>query len=396
MALTLLNKPLPLHLDKTPAFWKIQSDQFSQPNHRIEAELSSSHTYGVDSLVPDEMGTVTFELSEYLLPLSQPAFTFPDINVPYSYMHACELYQVTFKEYYGSPPVLADTLVVNHQYVLHGEIPEYLHNSFYKSNSSFFSWLIDEYPCLTLWPKKRTLYDSGQTEKLFFCITWHLELEDQWDAQLMLNLKFTDGSSAEVLHPKIATPRFQFTILEFHVGYDALDMASIMANYPNKVLSSYEIKVAFNGAAGSTAVYEYILAFDNHFANKRQFIFRNSVGGYDTFIATGTSETESEYENELVSVAPWLGWPGNLKKIWRTNFKETIKCNSGFLSKELMSALPQFFLSDDVYEIIDNHIYPIAFVDQSIVRKTDKRGLSSVQFEYMHLQISAIETIEVT
>ncbi len=395
MTLSLISQPPELGISHNPSFWRLQSDEAGSDNLRVDAKvILDGTTIGTDSIPVDSGYISTFELSEYFKTLFTPAFTFPDVAMPPiphqvatgNYKHV----DLIFEEFCGSPPIETNQLDIQEYSVIYGRIPAYLHTWFYRSYNSFLDYLIATKNFLTFWPSTHYIV-KAQTEKLFFCNTWYNAGDT---LKVYITLHFVSGNrvTRELIGDPTAAMSRPYQVWEFHVGYNALRLTAFMkSNYPDEEIESYDIEIGTASNAIKSASHSYIL--DNkHYPKRREFIFRNSLGGYDTFIATGQASQSSEYEPEIIQVLPYWGVSGNARRTIRTTWDETVECNSGFLTDDKLAAMPQFFESDDVYEIIAGQLYPVGFPKQTVLRKTDKHGMKYIQFSYAYLPIHKIET----
>lgn len=391
MSLTLLNTPPLVHLSDSQAFFRLNSDDVSEPNlYLVATVFKSAVNVGSDNLTPDASGNFHFELSDYFKPHLNPVFTYPDINVPFAAATGnYQLFGITFEQFYGIPPAEDTQIDIQEHAVIYGRIPKYLFSWFYRNYSSFYDFLTKTHSCLSFWPTTHYI-TKAQTEKLFFCNYWYNASGESLNLEITLH--FSDGTSDNITLAKTTSPLIRlFLVHEFHVGYNALDLDTIMLQYQGQTLVSYDVEIAVSGTVKS-AKYTYILD-ELPYPDRREFIFRNSLGGYDTFISKGQAEASSQYSPEIINVASWWGVTGKAKKTIRTDYDETVKCFSGFVSAAQMAAMPEFFESDDAYEIINGKLYPITFPEQDIVRQTDKNGLLSFEFEYARVPVNAVETI---
>ena len=398
MSIYITSQPPQPVLCKNPAFFAINSTIDDATNHMVEVTISNDDD---DEMFSDMMPmgfswatltrTLAFELSEYFAQYLNPVFTFPDINEsPVLASGNFKKLNFSFRELHSTPQVNPDTITLNNFITIYGRIPKYLHNWFYNNWASFNLYLNQTRNFLTFWPSNHKI-TKAQTEKLYYCNYWFNAGDT---LQLYVTLHFSDGTTVEKIpFGDTVEPDHIHQVWEFHVGYNALQLDDYLAtNYPTKELTAYTVRICDQNDGNRSTTHNYTL--DNkHYQQRREFIFRNPLGGYDTFIATGSAEYSAEYTPENIQVLPWFGITGNSRKTIRTGYEETIVCNSGFLALETFEASPQFFLSDDVYEIIKGKRYPIIFQQQTIIRHTDKHGLHAFQFSYMYAPININETV---
>lgn len=390
-SLSIIMSPPELVLSRMPVIFQVASSNTAEPNIRCDAEiqLSGAETGFVDSLTPGFDSRFTFELSEYIKQYLSPSFTFPDLNAEYANSpNHSQVYAINFVEFYGNPPVEHSSLLAGGKNVLWGIIPDYLKNWFYSHYNSFHQWLVQTNNCLSFWPSTRTVFFKDQVEKLFFCNTFFTAPSET--LHLVITVHFTDGTTAGYLPDKTIFINRIYKVSEFHVGYNALALDTFMLNHPGKVIASYDVQIA-NTQEVKSSIYTYVMDY-GHYPQYHQFVFRNSLGGYDTFVATGKGNSEASYAPETMEVLPWIAGYGRKTKVLDNKYTESGTCNSGFVSPQLMAALPELFLSDEVWEIIDNHRYPVMIDAQSVLRQTDQKGLVSIRFKYSFVPLNYVES----
>lgn len=395
MAISINQRPPDVSLAKNPSYWRILSDAEEQDNVFIEAAVQITRPFqpllvGTDVVNITPPTIANFELSEYFNAQINPTFTFPDIGIANKLAsNNFKNFILAFTENFGTPPAVNQTITIEDLMLVYGKIPDYLHNWFYQNYDSFKSYLTSTKNFLTFWPTTHYISSKAQTEKLFLCNIW--ESVDQ-KLGIVIALYFENHATVEIpCGTQVGPPTELYNVWEFHVGYNALDIDTLLLNYEGRKLLKYEIKVGLaDNYTNVSSKHTYIID-ENHYPYRREFIFRNPLGGYDTFVTTGQASNEAEYEIETNINVPWYGATGPAKKIHQSNYTETIQCHSGPVSAETMAALPMFFLSDDVYEIISGKRYPIEFDSQSIIRKEDRQGLRFVLFAYKYMPIHFIE-----
>ena len=94
---------------------------------------------------------------------------------------------------------------------------------------------------------------------------------------------------------------------------------------------------------------EFVYLLDEkYYHNKKQFIFRNSLGCYDTFEFKGLSEQKNDYDFEEIHSI--------FREKINVTAEEIFKTNTGHLSniftdaKQAARYLSELFLSKEVYE----------------------------------------------
>jgi hypothetical protein len=120
-----------------------------------------------------------------------------------------------------------------------------------------------------------------------------------------------------------------------------------------------------------------------------EFLFGNSVGGFDTLrCARGASVGLQVAREEASRIIPYI-IPANSEElgdsyIYKVSAAKRVKCNTGLISRETIEWLHDFAVSDEVYFISkeDHGFIPVKLVSNSIQLYSDTTtGLYSLEFE---------------
>jgi hypothetical protein len=397
MPLIIVQDINPWRLSGSPAFLKVRTDMAHQPNIRIDVTVfhidanGDIAVVGTDSLVPDDVGNCVFEISEFFRYGLSPSFNMPVAGSPVSiHINAAGYFFLKAHEFYGEPPVQQDALIhpVTY-YVSKGSIPQWVHHCFYNVYSSYQDKLQRADARLSLEHLAAVARDS--VFERIVCkddiLKVFIHAWDDFSAlKILLNLSFYDGTQANYEYQTpVGYDVLKGQVIEFDLGYHALNLDSFISNqYPGKKLRHYTASIE-NHLTGPLCPQHRFILNDKHHQHRRQFIFLNSMGAYDTFSANGETIIEAEYDYEIVDTPYWPGATGSLKTNFRSQYDEVIKCNTGYISKDTLAYLPEFFMSTEVYEIIENRAVPIVFKPGKIPRARDASGLYHVDFEYSHV-----------
>jgi hypothetical protein len=393
MPLTLINDLLPLRLAENPAFLKVETDQHAQENIRIECAIVYAYmggtavVAGAEALTPDASHQCFFNLSEYFQNPLNPSFTYPATTTFTFLTQASALFKIVLSEWFGQPPQQNQAITIPTDYFpVSGKIPESLHHLFYDTFSSLHAKITGGDARLSL-EHLRAAADAKTFERKVQkqdIIKIYIQAAAATTAlKLELHLVFTDATTATKTITA-STQALKGQVVEIEAGHNFHDLDTwIATNHPGKTLASYTAKI-LDGATSLCPDHKYLVD-DTYYPHRREFIFRNSLGAYDTFVATGQSETEIQYEYELANV-PY--WPQNanmaLHRNLRADTDPTIKANTGHISKDKLEWLTEFFTSTDVWEILSGKLIPVVLKPAGIVQRRDKSGLYHADFEYRH------------
>ena len=402
--LTLTTDLLPFRLSGNPAFVTVNTNKGSEPNIRIECEVFYKSginwiSAGIDALTPDASGNCTYELSEYFGNHILPGFTFPETgSVVKIISGASRQFKIVFKEYYGTTPALTHTLTnPTIYYIVKGKIFDHFTTLFTQAYSSFHNMLqtnmrLSLEPIRAISANKPIERRAAKADMLKI---FGLAKDYLGNINVLISIFCTDGTTIPwfLSIPTNFTPE-KGDVFELQCGYNRLGIdAYIAANFPGKTALYYVVIIA-DSVMGYITPHHKIILDQTYYPNRREFIFLNSLGAYDTFVATGRSESEIEYSYQVVDTPFWPSAALSSRKNVRTDTFQTIKCNTGFISKDVLEWLPELFTSTEVYEIVNGALVPVVISPATILRHSDETGLYSVEFEYQQAPVFINDSAE--
>jgi len=385
--ITVINLPPVVCLSDSPAILEVETDIDSGDNLHVVVEpkyWNRGEAIGSDVLYPPFEGRASCDLSEYLRSVfgEQVAvsewFMFPDNGVSRMVENLSMRYSIKIKEGLGFPATYDDTDIED-RFVVPGRIPKWMRNKFYGTHYSYWDWIQAVHPFLTLQPdnQKTTI---AQTRKLYWMM-WY-DPTTQHKLKIKVHLEFTDGTNGSWLKSTVGEKDWsQYAIYEIPAGYTSLGIAAIVAaDYSGKTVASYSITMTADTDAAVSETRTFIVDRNQHEA-EREFVFRNSVGGYDLIMLTGTLEAQRDHTNETVNVNNAAhGLP--MKRTVLSDFTETIKVNTGWLTPAESLYMSELLESPDIYEITANGLMPVVIAKQSMIPEKDNDTLISLQIEF--------------
>jgi len=381
---TLQNKPPKVILSENPAVLRMTSNLTEVENHHITVEVSwaSGGLIGTDVLYPADGESVETNISEYLQSgfsrLAPTAhFTLPDSSATWSAVpDLIKKYTVYINDGSGDPPTYQSVILTN-RFVLPGRIPLWIKNKFYSQYESVWNWIYGNNPFLTFAPKTRFTKPS-QIQKLYWQYNYVPEVG--WTLSLRINLRFSDGTSATWIKENFYGPLTQYSIYQFHVGYNSLGIpAKVAADYPGKEVVSYSITV-MRDVWPVSEVREYILNYKPTLGS-RELAFRNSLGTFDTILLKGISSMDMDFTPENVNVHGTSSGKA-LTRTLRTEVSATVKASTGLITAEEQLYIAELLDSREVYEIVNNKLYPVVITTQSKQLSRDRADLRAVTIEF--------------
>lgn len=348
---------------------------------------------GTEALYPPVPGAADVDLSEYLRRdmFAIKQFVFPEQgNIPWNAKAGLiKEYKIKIQECWfdedGDPVVVTSWL--ENRYVVRGKIPRWKKAAFYARWSSYLEWISTEKAFLTFAPKT-LITKVDQMQKLFLPIWWETTSGER--LKLKVDVLFTDGTNANFTTTQETGDLSRYTIIEFGVSYSLLNLSSwATTNHPGKTIAKYDV----TALSGETAVSEtrtYIMDYTKSLG-KREFLFANSAGGYDTMVATGISELNAEYKYENANQQS----PGvqNLPEKTQTfvDDSNTHTCRTGYINAAMAEYLAEFFISPERYEVEGSALIPIVLKDSKIMHKRDSENLFYAEFDYEYALNQKVE-----
>lgn len=132
----------------------------------------------------------------------------------------------------------------------------------------------------------------------------------------------------------------------------------------------------------------FILADEGRYDH--QFIFRNSLGRYDTVRMTGKAERGAEVDREVINhnrSDADLAIRQFQQMHSKAQEQQSLKVNTGYLDKVSLQPevyrdyLREFQMSREVYEIVNGVLYPSLVASSSLVSQKDGEQLQYIEFE---------------
>lgn len=360
---------------------QVQRDFYKILVSTFQLEGSVKTLLGEDNYIPDDTGIIIHDASEWLKSIPESSFNWPDnlIDLIFKKSGAVKKYFIQYYEYYGIPPLvkILRSSVSKLTYVIPGGLDRMNQalNNF--NNTDFYNKLFQDRSFLTWQPKEKVI-SRAQPEKLFFMVLDHTITE----LSLMVKVYYTNGSSDVVLK-KTVTGVANYDLYEFVVGYNKLNLDDVD---PDKIVKQYEVwLIKQDGETVVSEIRKYIPDTKIH-NQERAFIFRNSLGWYDTIRVTGELENNNEYDPSMVEMitGPYFTNEDPQVVVAENQESQTYIANTGWTDDiEKVNWFRDFYLSRQVYEVISGILYPVVLTSKKIFIRKDNEYPYSGQFEYM-------------
>lgn len=340
----------------------------------------------------DASGRSYFDISEQLRPELSNGFLFPEDcnNVIIQHPEYCKPYSVRFGEYYldNDVPVIHRLYDGGTYRALKGGVNTMTQARYNTLNTSFYGQLSYRHKFLTNHPgNKKTA--PGDIQKLYYLVHTSLQSHQHTHVNLWIGLHYYNSGGSVLqtqTYDKGNINASLFNVFEICCGYNRLQL-DVNASMLSAGSSVYSYDVFLRDDAGNmiSEVKSFILD-DRPYISYRQFIFRNSLGAYETFRAIADQVRDADYTNTVYS------------KMRRWNFTERdhenkkdkslelqkFIVNSGLIEKDEMNWFRDIFLSKEVYEVRDGILFPIVITSENVSLGKDREFTYNVQFEYIH------------
>lgn len=297
-------------------------------------------------------------------------------------------YYLYLTESYGTPPQYQSMLMSDVFFVVNGTIPVHHQNTF--RFTSFMDWMIQDRKFLTHHPKEKKVLPT-QFEKLFFIYTAYVIPADL-EIFLRMKLYFSDTtSSANIDFQNGLTGISEGEVIEVDCGYTQLGIDILTQNYPGKVLSYYTLQLMSQSMLTGTIPVSEIRTYypdTDYYEFSRQFIFRNSLGGFDTLLCTTKSSLETEIQKSISEFDEPLMDEGIKASKKEFNIQPSLLANhtTGYFTLDQVNWLQDFFISDLIYEIQDEKFTPCRITSTNLSLMDEMESMNSIEFQVEYLK----------
>lgn len=297
-------------------------------------------------------------------------------------------YYLRITEIFGNPAVSQKVVSSEIFSLINGSIPNWQLNQF--SEITFQDWLNDGLKFMTFSPETKKILPD-QFEKLFFIYRTLFTIPDDYRILLRVKLYFDDDTFVTIDQGTGVRNLITGEVLEIDCGYGQLGMDAIMSSYPEKTLQKYAVWLVGKSVANVETVLSEVKTFEVDFENhefKRQFIFRNSIGGFDTIYCIGRSDFENEYSKDTLNFEqPLIPTETAISKKDH-NISVNLYGNhtTGYFNKEHFDWIQDFFYSDQIYEIEGTLFKPCRITSSNIKLDDENEMMLSISFQTEYIK----------
>lgn len=328
-----------------------------------------------DILPLDASGEAIFDLHELFADRIDPEFSWPESAANPFILRAGSVleYRIRYFEQYGNPVTVQRFVESESFFAMYGAVSTLQLAKFNRGNATFLSDYQLSKRFLTWQPRTKTT-DPGQPEKLFFLVTGTYA-----SIKLKMEVRYNNGSPAQTVTMATVLNPALYSIYEILCGLKVLKPTG----YNSGIIDQYKIWLENSDSQKITEVRTYTVDNAWH-ENTRRFLFRNSLGGWDSLRLTGDQQLSNEYTRETVRKT-------RAQSFTELEFEDAInaveesrpaKVNTGWISKAEAGWLRDLFLSDKVYILDKTRVIPILITSTSFTESVDRDDLQSIEFEY--------------
>lgn len=324
---------------------------------------------------PDENGNIIIDVSEFIQDELTGHYTWPEktpLIVTQNDIRG--EFRIKYFEYYGNPSTYQACYYSGSFYYLQGKISQLRMSALKQLGQTFWEWLCQKQKFLSFSPDSKTI-SKRQPEKLYYIVM------KAGISQIKITIKiyYSDGTNSGNQIAATLTAN-QYRIYELLVGYGMLNIG----NYaPSKTVTSYDVWVADQNNAVISEIKSFFVDADYYEIN-RYFMYRNSLGVFETFWATGKGSKEVAIDKEFITVPVSADYALDERALKQSSSERavTYQCNTGFKTRDMINYAPEFLESPDVYVLDKLYAYPVNILAGDYSLEVDKEGIYHVDFTY--------------
>ncbi|SHL88012.1 SprB repeat-containing protein [Hymenobacter psychrotolerans] len=361
------------HQDAGEAY---REDPAGMPNLSFVCEVHVEQEYGSNLFTPvatvleqpaSRDGRTVFEVQELLSPFLQPA-------VPNLAQTGIERRTDVFKRFflrtapkYGTPPTRDAVSVSAVHFVQLGGL------SFHEARSgNWASYAAARRPFLTWQPS--TVYAAADQPEF---LSW-LVLASFASLQQKVKVYFSDGSTTLLTPSGFTQPVVRGEVLNLPAGFAQLGLD----DQAERTVTAWEVFLADTNGQAVSPVRRYVREWP--VGPRRYLLYRNSLGGVDTFVATGEAVLDVEVTGDEVerSLAwdydPQLGDTQVQDKVLRP----LLKLASGLRTQQQMLEHQELLLSRQVLLVQHGQLRPGVVKAKTVPLTEEGKYVNSLELDF--------------
>jgi len=342
--------------------------------HIFQVKDTDGNIIGEEAITPDANQQSVFDTSEYLynrLELNRAAvegFSFPvqedkiferGAQALRFFVRYAEKWDQTVQTMYSG--AICTALMGGLSKVKEAEFTAY---------GTTFSALLDDEQFFLTWQPVTKRNSLSSTERLYFYNNANRTI------YLKFKVYFYDGTTSTTTNP-------DFLTIQAVVGkvYEFDTSAGFFPN-PTSPIEKYEVWLETTDDERISEIRTYQVDY-TFYRNEQHFIFRNSLGEFDTVRCTGRLKRQGEFNRETFT-------DDDNERHQLTNLIDaTYSIETGSIPGDHARWLEDMMLSKEVYWLTQNQSLPIIVTNKKSTEQVDDQRRFNVSFDFA---LSAIET----
>ena len=365
--------------------WTPGADAVRHPFFSLiaQAQKPLDFLFGTDKITPPNDGVCVFDPTDYLLPHFDVKFQFPVSDIFILRNDSIVQYVVRVCEQYGSPIQSYKVSTSSVFYALPGKLADDSLLNQYTAGQSFWDRLPYTKQFLSGSPASK-ISSISSPEKLYFLVYYAYS----GVAKLKISVAFTNGTSGSFWSDEFAVSKFD--VIEINCGYDVLQIQNfINSSHPGKIAASWSVQIYHFTGLSSLPVSEVksFVIDPRSYVFERFFIFQNAFGYFETLRTTGKAAVSNSVERDQhYNNKPAAFDPTHRNRFSRSyEFAESIELYSGYFQNyDTAFWAKEAFLSDNVFEVINDKIVPVVVLSDSIEIRKDSVGVFFFKIDYAY------------
>lgn len=373
-----------------------------RPNYKIEAELVMETKFGsgeyevvVNALKEPTNNKITIDFSKAIN--SKLDYDFPAPNQSTSFLceNVIKRFFINIREYYGTPPVESESLVVSPYEELQEDttatfiglclkagISPRWNKSMPQLQLESYVWNYPLYLTTKIYPIK---IKRAQPEFLYFSLPIEVTSED---LTLKIITVYNNGTANSIAYAFPYTGACsQGSVMCFPLNNSGGIIDTVLLNQDTTV-KKFIVSIVSQSDPSTdiSQAAEYIPDYSSA-RDEKVFLFTNSMGGVDTLRTFSSYEEDVEFEKEVA------------ERIYRTDDAahlgmnsenqhektETFKVFSGWKTKDELDWLEDIFLAKYRVEVLDFLTFmPIVITSKKYRKHKTSENLRGIEIEYYH------------
>lgn len=343
---------------------------------------------GEDNAPVDSSGDAGFDIHTLFADRIYSEFKFPEasnqilINRP----NAIGEYKIRYFEQYGNPIIARRLAESDSFFAMVGGI-SHLQQAIYNRQASSYWEKLGYNQYFLTWSPKTKLIDRYTTEKLFYLVRDEIS-----SLVLKIEINYNNSTSQTIISKVTVVSPVNKGIYEIACSPNVLQLSG----YDTGTIDSYRVWMEDENADRISEIRTFNMDYQYH-ENVREFLFQNSLGGFDTLRITGDVEDNLEYERTSISKVLGAAFTEMDHQIAAGSVSEqkVYKANTGWISKEDASWIRDFLLSRQVYQINKGKLVPILITSAQAKLFVDREDIFSIDFEYQRAYKSSFYSKEI-